>query len=236
MRANGLLSENPRGEGSTLNSDLPLEEKILLEKSLDFVSEKDQIGPTTDLFFHELVDNETHPKRVFEKIVGFFGFIFFLLTLPIFALLIFITSGKPIFKTDTILGYRGSKVKRYLYRTKSTSNKNKTTLIGKFLLATGLYKLPNSINILNGDMALVGPKVLPIDKSETLNKQFTDFYKRYATKPGVIGIQNGQSWDLEQDFDELSFNLQCELKYLVYPTLKKDYKVLSGSFEKQVQS
>ncbi|WP_395259357.1 sugar transferase [Halalkalibaculum sp. DA3122] len=198
------------------------------------MSEKDQKGPTIDLFFHELTGNESRPKRYFETVAGLLGFLLFAATLPIFSLLIILTSGRPIFVTDHFIGYRGSKLKRFFYRVRRSPGSSQKTPIGKFLKATGLYKLPNYINILNGDMALVGPNPLPVEKSEKLNKKFTDFYKRFATKPGVIAVRNGRSWDLDQDPSVLSHSLQCELRYLVYPTLKKDFYVMLGSFEDRV--
>lgn len=235
MRANGLLPKDVVTNERGLNSKLPIEEKILLEKSLDFVSLKDQKGPTTDLFFHELVENESRPKRYFEIVVGLLGCIFFIVTLPIFSLLILLTSGTPIFTTERFIGYRGNKFKRRFYRIHKSSDPEELTLIGTFLKKTGLYKLPNYLSILNGDMALVGPGPLPIDDSEKLNKKFTDFYKRFATKPGIIAVRNGNSWDLDQDPAILNRSLKYELRYLVYPTLKKDIQVISGSFEKKVK-
>ncbi|MDR8390867.1 sugar transferase [Aliifodinibius sp. S!AR15-10] len=201
---------------------------------MDFVSEKDQKGPTTDLFFHELIEKETRPKKYFELVVGFLGFLYFIITLPLYSLIIFVTSGRPIFETSQFVGYRGKKLTRYFYRIHKTSDPTQTTLVGKFLKITGLYKLPNFLNILNGSMGLVGPSPLSVNNSEHLNKKFTDFYKRFATKPGIIGIKNGNSWDLDQNAESLNHNLKLELKYLVYPTLKKDFQVISGNFEDRV--
>lgn len=213
-----------------MKHDLPLQEKIMLEKSLDFVSAKDQVGPTTDLFFHELVEKESKPKRYFELIAGVLGFLLFLVTFPVFSLLILITSGRPVFVKHKFVGYRGSKYERLLYRTTKRNDDSKTSLVGKFLKATGFYKLPSTLNILNGNMGLVGPQPLPIEQSEELNKRLTDFYKRHATKPGVISVTNGRSWDLSQDSRELNKSLKTELRYLVYPTLKKDFQVINGTF------
>ncbi|MDX1637829.1 MAG: sugar transferase [Balneolaceae bacterium] len=203
----------------------------MLEKQLKFISEKDQKGPTIDLFFHELDQKETRPKRIFEKTVALFGLLLFIVTLPVISLLILLTIGWPIFVKNDFYGYRGNRLERYLYRIHKTDEATVKTGIGRFLYKTGLYKLPNCVNILRGEMSLVGPNPLPLDDSEVLNKKFTDFYKRFSTHPGVVGVQNGDSWELNQNTEQLAQSLKKELRYVLNPSLKNDIKVLKGVFQ-----
>lgn len=221
-----LLPETAKNKRSEYNSSFSLRDKILLEKNLAFVSEKDQVGPTTDLFFHELVENETRAKKNFERVFGFLGFLLFLVTLPVITLFILVTSGRPIFVADTVVGYRGKKFERYLYRIYQHHDRSKLIFFGNFLKATGLYKLPSFYNIMSGSMALVGPQPLAEEESELLNKKFSDFYKRFASKPGVVGIRGERQWDLDQPTDVLERSLEKELNYIGYPTLRQDLKII----------
>lgn len=202
----------------------------MLEKSLNFISEKDQVGPTTDLFFHELTEKESKPKRYFDIIIGTLASIFFLAILPLLALLIVVTSGSPVFRREKFVGYRGKHFTRHFLRTHKTRDCKNKTLLGSFLIQTRLYKAPNLLNVLKGEMSLVGPTPLRPTKSEKLNKYYTDFYKRYATKPGIIGTMKEDLWDLDSPREQLDKNLKGDLYYMVYPTLKKDFRIINGVF------
>ncbi|MDZ7692720.1 MAG: sugar transferase [Balneolaceae bacterium] len=225
MLANGLSLNSTQRAAD--NAELSLKNKIQLEKSLNFVSEKDQVGPTTDLFFHELTEKESRPKRYFEIFGAVLGSALFMLVLPVLAPLMLVTSGFPIFTEEKFVGYRGRHFSRYFLRTHKTPAKKVKTLLGNFLLKTGLYLLPNLLNVFRGEMALVGPTPLRPENSEKLNKFYTDFYKRYAAKPGIIATREETSWHVDKPREQLVRNLRTDLTYLVYPTLKKDIKIIN---------
>lgn len=69
-------------------------------------------------------------------------------------------------------------------------NDPRYTQIGKFLSHTGLDELPQFINILKGEMSLVGPRPLPVDEEKKIVKQWRK--KRQAAEPGIAC-----SWLLE---------------------------------------
>lgn len=152
-------------------------------------------------------------------------FVFFLIviTLPFQLLIIvfiFISSGSPIFYRQLRLGKAGKKFKLYKFRTmvreadklqQRFASKNEAngpvfkirndprfTKIGKFLSHTGLDELPQLFNVLNGDMALIGPRPLPINEAKKLKLWMR---QREKIKPGIIS-----PWILEgyhrRSFDE----------------------------------
>lgn len=69
-------------------------------------------------------------------------------------------------------------------------NDPRFTPIGKFLSHTGLDELPQLFNVLNGDMALLGPRPLPVEEAKKLKKWQQE---RHSIKPGIISpwIING---------------------------------------------
>lgn len=132
----------------------------------------------------------------------------FLLTLPLYIVLgivLFITSGPPIFFRQKRIGKNGKSFVMYKFRTMEIGaekrqqilqkqneadgpvfkiyNDPRFTPIGKFLSHTGLDELPQLWNVLIGDMALVGPRPLPVSEARKLTRWQR---KRETVKPGII--------------------------------------------------
>lgn len=120
-------------------------------------------------------------------------------------IIILISEGWPVFYTQKRVGKDGENFNLIKFRTMVTNadelkvtlklknqangpvfkihNDPRFTKIGKFLSHTGLDELPQFINILKGDMSLVGPRPLPLSEA----KQLTPWQKkRHIVKPGII--------------------------------------------------
>jgi len=147
----------------------------------------------------------------------FFGFliVFFLspLVLPIILLVgiaIFIIDGRPIFYREIRVGRFGCPFKIYKFRTMkeckkgiilTEKNRGLLTKTGGFLRRFGLDELPQFLNILRGEMTLVGPRPLP--EEHPVNRVGRG---RLKVKPGITGLaqingRNRISWDEKLKFD-----------------------------------
>ncbi|MBK8190207.1 MAG: sugar transferase [Vampirovibrionales bacterium] len=95
----------------------------------------------------------------------------------------------------------------------------RVTPLGRFLRATSLDELPQLVNVLCGDMSLVGPRPLPPDESGLFRAPYT---LRFQVLPGITGI-----WQVKGRSDA-SFQRLCELElgYLQRWTLWEDIKIL----------
>ncbi len=199
-------------------------EKILLEKQLPFNPDIKQ-GPTIDLYFHEL----TTDKSFSQKLLVFFGSFFvglcFIATLPAFALLIKISSRGPVFQKVTVPGKRGITFKQYRYSTKNVDTQ-KTFALGTFFHETKLEKLPSIINVLKGEMELIGPSPYPANWCNHWNKELSDFYKRFAHKPGFFNITEPVSD--HENTENIAESLKKEFNYILNPTFKKDMQNMLG--------
>ncbi|MBX2861334.1 MAG: sugar transferase [Vampirovibrio sp.] len=93
------------------------------------------------------------------------------------------------------------------------------TMIGKVLRATSLDELPQLLNVIKGDMSLVGPRPLPPDESQLFKGPYTT---RYQIFPGITGAWqvNGRS---NSDFEKLC---DLELSYIKNWHLLKDIWIL----------
>jgi len=135
-------------------------------------------------------------KRSLDLIISTFVFILFFPLILLMAILIKFDSKGPIFFKQTRLGYKGTLFKIYKFRTmidraweKGTGlyvkNKDKRiTRIGRFLRKYHLDELPQLINVIRGDMSLIGPR-------PTIPYHY-DYYKdwekvRTHVLPGITG-------------------------------------------------
>lgn len=120
-------------------------------------------------------------------------------------MVIALTSGLPIFFRQKRIGLGGKRFTIYKFRTMGVGAEGmqarlykrnqaqqpvfkifddpRFTPVGKFLSHTGLDELPQLYNVLRGDMALIGPRPLPIDEAKKLAPWM---HKRHEVLPGII--------------------------------------------------
>jgi lipopolysaccharide/colanic/teichoic acid biosynthesis glycosyltransferase len=172
----------------------------------------------------------------------------FIITLPVFlviCMLIVIFTGTPVFFTQKRFGLNGKRFNLLKFRTMirgATKHKwrylhlneadgpvfkirldPRFTKIGHFLANTGLDELPQLINVIKGDMSLVGPRPLPVSEAKKLNP---NDQQRHLIKPGVTS-----PWVIA-GAHSLSFAtwMQLDRNYLKSGSLPEDVSVLLRTF------
>src|SRR5690606_22721026 len=166
--------------------------------------------------------------------ISLMGFIILLpITIPIFLILLFLNKGNPVF-----FQHRPGKHKKVfkIYKFK-TMNDNidakgkllpdgeRITKFGNFLRKTSLDETPQLLNIIRGEMSLIGPRPLKVSYLPYYTKHESI---RHSVRPGITGLaqisgRNLLGWDdrLQKDIEyveNLSFRLDC--KILVQTFLK----------------
>jgi len=163
-------------------------------------------------------------------------------------LLFFSNKGKPFFfqlrpgKNDKI--FKIIKFKTMNDKKESEGNllsdAMRLTKVGAFVRKTSLDEIPQLINVIKGDMSLIGPRPLLPEYLPLYN----DFQKRrHEVKPGITGWAqvNGRnliSWQQKFDYDiwyveNISFLLDCKIVFL---TIKKVFKREGISAENSVSA
>jgi len=137
-------------------------------------------------------------KRLFDIIVSL---ITLLLLLPLFiliAVLLRLTAEGEVFYFQERIGINNSMFKIWKFATMLKNSMNigtgsitlqndfRVTIIGKFLRKTKINELPQIINILKGDISLVGPRPLVTKTFEAYSEEIQE--KIYKVKPGLTGI------------------------------------------------
>ncbi|MFS8609123.1 MAG: sugar transferase, partial [Gammaproteobacteria bacterium] len=105
--------------------------------------------------------------------------------LLVIAGLILVDDGGPVLFTQTRVGADRTPFRIYKFR---TMRDGKTTRVGRWLRATGLDELPQLVNMLLGDMSLIGPRPLTFEDVERLGWDDRRHDVRFSVRPGVIGL------------------------------------------------
>jgi sugar transferase EpsL len=151
-------------------------------------------------------------KRLFDIFASFIGI---LILFPIFFLLfmmVLFKLGRPVFFKQERPGLNGKPFRMYKFRTmtnecnregKLLPNAERMTPFGSFLRKASLDELPELINVLLGDMSIVGPRPLLVDYLPLYN----DFqHRRHEVRPGITGWaqvngRNAISWNDKFAYD-----------------------------------
>lgn len=161
-------------------------------------------------------------KRVIDICGGLLGLIATIIAFVVFAPIIYIQSPGPIFFSQERVGRNGRRFRIYKFRSMymdaeerkkelmihnkmvglmfKMDNDPRIMPIGKFIRRVSIDELPQSINILKGDMSLVGTRPPTVDEY----KKYTLYHKRrLASKPGLTGMWQVSGRSDITDFEEV---------------------------------
>ena len=153
------------------------------------------------------------------------------------ALLVKLTSRGPAFYTQTRIGLRGRLFTIYKIRTMihncesltgprwSMPGDPRVTRLGRFLRATHLDELPQLINVLRGDMCLIGPRPERPEFLPELHRELPHYVDRLGVRPGVTGLAQIQL-PADTDLDSVRRKLAYDLYYIHHVGLWLDVRIL----------
>ena len=167
-------------------------------------------------------------KRILDIILSFLALVILSPLLILTAFLIRIKLGAPVFFTQLRPG-KNEKIFGILkFRTMTDAKDENGNLLpdeirltrfGQFLRSTSIDELPELLNILNGDMSIVGPRPLLVQYLERYNEEQKH---RHDVKPGLTGLaqvngRNGITWEEKFHYD---------LEYVKNITFYGDCKII----------
>jgi lipopolysaccharide/colanic/teichoic acid biosynthesis glycosyltransferase len=175
-------------------------------------------------------------KRVFDVL---FSLVAVIILAPVFivvSIVLVISDGIPVFFTQTRPGKNGNPFELRKFRTmKVARNQNdelikdgkRITKFGNFLRRTSLDELPELINVLKGEMSIVGPRPLLM---QYLGRYSDEQSRRHEVLPGITGWaqvngRNAISW--EEKF-------QLDVWYVDHWTFRLDFIIISQTIWKVI--
>lgn len=167
-------------------------------------------------------------KRCFDTVAAGAGLLALAPILGTVAVAVRVKHGSPVLFRQRRIGYREQPFDIYKFRTMTNErdsngallpDKDRTTRLGKFLRESSLDELPELLNVLLGDMSLVGPRpLLP----EYVPLYSPEQRRRHNVRPGLTGLaavngRNQTSWKERLRFD---------VHYVDHASAKLDLEIL----------
>ena len=180
-------------------------------------------------------------KRGFDVVFSLFILIFIFPWISIILFFLIKTESKgPLFYRHKRNGINYKEFYCYKYRSLVTTEEVKGTYvkqddsrltnIGKFLRKTNLDELPQFINVLMGDMSVVGPRPHMLSYTDDYSKKIDkyNFIFRHHVKPGITGLAQIKGYRGEVEFDEDIINrVKYDIFYIENWSLLLDIKIIT---------
>jgi len=183
-------------------------------------------------------------KRAMDIFISMVFIVFVMSWLtPLLAILIKLSSKGPVFFIQKRTGLRGKEFMCYKFRTMYVNdeadmrqvsiNDDRITRIGKLLRVTHLDETAQFINVLRGEMSIVGPRPHMVYHTNTYSELIPYYHLRLEVKPGMTGMAQVKDYVGEINEErELRKRIQWDVYYLKNRSNLLDIKILFSTFTK----
>jgi len=194
--------------------------------------------PTISIYDSPLDGSNAIIKRIEDVVLSMLILILISPVLLGLALAVKFTSKGPVFFKQNRYGIDGKPIKVWKFRsmnvmedgakvTQATKNDSRFTPIGQFIRKTSLDELPQFINVLQGQMSIVGPRPHAVAHNEEYRKLVEGYMLRHKVKPGITGWAQINGWRGETDtLDKMEKRIEFDLEYIRNWSLFFDLKIV----------
>lgn len=195
--------------------------------------------PTISLNESPLTANPTSAvlKSALDRLSALLGLLALAPLLLVVALLIKMSSPGPVLFKQDRHGWNGRVFQVYKFRSmrmhdddevkQATRNDDRITPIGRFIRRTSIDELPQLINVLRGEMSLVGPRPHAVQHNTYYSDKILAYMARHRIKPGITGLAqvNGCRGETET-IEKMAKRVELDLDYINNWSLWLDIKIL----------
>lgn len=176
-------------------------------------------------------------KSLLEKSVALLALVLLSPLLLLIALAVKLNSPGPVFFKQDRHGWNGKVIQVWKFRSmrvhddlevkQASRNDSRITPVGRFIRRTSLDELPQLINVLQGHMALVGPRPHAVAHNDYYSGKILAYMARHRIKPGITGLAQINGCRGETDtIDKMQKRVEIDLKYINNWSLWLDLKIL----------
>lgn len=156
-----------------------------------------------------------------------------------------VTAGRPIFFTQVRMGLHGSPFRIFKLRTMHTESKApigalfegwtyandpRVTRLGSWLRRYRVDELPQLVNILRGDMSLVGPRPEPLEIAQHLEAEIAHYQTRHEVRPGLTGLcQISANYRDFGTIEKSARKLELDLEYVRTRSIWLNFRIMVGT-------
>lgn len=186
--------------------------------------------------------NNSILKRTMDLVFSLLVFItIFSWLFPLIALLIKLTSKGPVFYVQHRTGLKGKKINVYKFRTmvvdapmtdasgkflQALKNDTRITPIGKILRKTSMDELPQFLNVLEGNMSIIGPRPHVEHLDSHFDENIPNYDMRTLVKPGITGLAQAKGLrGVTHGPDDMERRVQMDLLYIKKWSIGLDIKI-----------
>lgn len=161
-------------------------------------------------------------RSIVERVLAFFLLILLSPVFLLVSLIILVTMGRPIFFIQSRMGRNNQPFKMYKFRSMrndnqvmayATTNDPRTTAFGKMIRKRRIDELPQFLNIIKGDMSLIGPRPEPMPFAEKYLQSIENYGTRHQVKPGITGFAQVKTGYADSE-DSTRIKVAHDLEYV----------------------
>jgi len=175
-------------------------------------------------------------KRVGDIVLGLLGSLLLLLLVPLLWLAVRLDDGGPLFYRQERVGRGGETFQIWKFRTMradaeaagprwARSQDDRVTRVGRVLRRTRIDEIPQFVNVLRGEMSLVGPRPERPHFVETLSRAIPYYERRHLMRPGITGwatVRFGYGDSVTDKWHSHEYDLY----YLKHRSLRLDLEIV----------
>jgi putative colanic acid biosynthesis UDP-glucose lipid carrier transferase len=143
------------------------------------------------------------------------------------AIVIKLTSAGPVFFRQARTGWDGKEFRIWKFRSmrvheekegvvkQATKGDDRITPVGRFIRKTSIDELPQLLNVLAGNMSMVGPRPHAVQHNQLYSKQINAYLCRHRIKPGITGLAQVRGYRGEtEELEMMSKRVDSDLEYI----------------------